>query len=325
MVPFTFERARDVGGAAHAGANGATFLAGGTSLVDLMKLEVLTPGHVVDLNHLKLREIDVSPAGATLGALATNTAVATHVELKRLFPALTQAVLSGASAQLRNVATVGGNLLQRTRCAYFRDVSTACNKRQPGAGCAALGGWTRMHAVLGTSEQCIAAHPSDFCVALAALDARVNVEGPNGKRELAFEDLHRLPGETPQLEFGISPAEVITDVFIPASPLSVHSAYVKARDRASFAFALASCAACVERDAERVANARIALGGVATKPWRAREAEQSLHGKPATKASFEQAAELALRDAKTTPGNAFKVRLAKRVIVRALMLASEST
>jgi xanthine dehydrogenase YagS FAD-binding subunit len=324
VVPFTFERAKDMNEATSAGAAGATFLAGGTTLVDLMKLDVMRPSHVVDLAALKLASIEVSPAGATLGALATNTAIATHVELQRLFPVLPQAVLAGASAQIRNVATLGGNLLQRTRCAYFRDLATPCNKREPGSGCGALGGWSRMHAVLGTSDRCIATHPSDLCVALAALDARVNLSGVNGKRELRFEQLHLLPGETPEQEFALGPGELITDVFVPASALSVRSAYVKARDRAAFAFALASCAAAVERDGERVKAVRIALGGVATKPWRAREAEEALVGKDATRASFEKAAQLALRDAKPTADNTFKVPLAQRCVVRALTLAAET-
>jgi xanthine dehydrogenase YagS FAD-binding subunit len=325
MIPFTYERANDLPHAAQAGSTGGAYLAGGTSLVDLMKLHVLTPTHVVDLTRLKLSDIELSPAGATIGALATNTQVAAHVGLQRLFPAVTEALLSGASPQLRNVATVGGNLLQRTRCAYYRDLATRCNKRDPGSGCDALTGWTRMHAVLGTSDQCIATHPSDFCVALAALDARVNLLGPNGQRELRFEELHLLPAERPDLEFALKPGEIITDVFVPASPLSLHSAYVKVKDRAAFAFALASCAAAMHREGDRILDVRIALGGVATKPWRAREAEEQLKNHNATVELFEQAAALALRQAKTRPDNAFKVALAQRTIVRALIRAAESS
>jgi xanthine dehydrogenase YagS FAD-binding subunit len=324
MIPFTYERATDLPHAAQAGATGGAFLAGGTSLVDLMKLHVLTPTHVVDLTRLKLSDIELSPAGVTIGALATNTQVAGHAGLQRLFPAVTQALLSGASPQLRNVATVGGNLLQRTRCAYYRDLATRCNKREPGSGCDAMTGWTRMHAVLGTSDQCIATHPSDFCVALAALDARVNLLGPSGQRELRFEELHLLPAERPDLEFALKPGEIITDVFVPASPLSLHSAYVKVKDRATFAFALASCAAAMHLEGDRILDVRIALGGVATKPWRAREAEEELKNRNATPELLERAAALAMRQAKTRPDNAYKVALAQRTIVRALIRAAET-
>jgi xanthine dehydrogenase YagS FAD-binding subunit len=324
MVPFTYERATDLPHATQAGSTGGAYLAGGTSLVDLMKLHVLTPTHLVDLTRLKLSRIELSPAGATIGALATNSQVAVHEGLQRLFPVLSEALLSGASPQLRNVATIGGNLLQRTRCAYYRDLSTRCNKRDPGSGCDALTGWTRMHAVLGTSERCIAAHPSDLCVALAALDARVNLTGPNGQRELRFEELHLLPAERPDLEFALKPGEIITDVFVPASELSLHSAYVKVKDRAAYAFALASCAAAIRVEHDEIVDARIALGGVATKPWRAREAEQQLKGADATTDELEKAATLAMREAKTRPDNAFKVALTQRVIVQALTRAAET-
>jgi len=316
MRLFTFQRAGSVDEAVKAGG---TFLAGGTSLVDLMKLEVLNADRVVDIARLaELRKITIDAGGIRLGALSTNTEVAMHPEVQQKLPALSQALLSGASPQLRNVATVGGNLLQRTRCAYYRDLATRCNKREPGAGCDAQEGWTRMHAVLGGSAQCIAAHPSDMCVALAALDAVVRVRGPQGDRELPVTELHLLPGDHPEREFALNPGELITSVYIPATPLAAHSHYVKARDRQSYAFALASCAAALQVEGGVVRAARIAMGGVGTKPWRAPEAEQALTGQKAGAAAFRNAAEIALRGAQPKPDNKFKIELAKRCVVRAL-------
>ena len=324
MRHFSFERARSVDEALVAGAQPeAAFLAGGTSLVDLMKLEVLTPLRVVDVNRLDLRSIDARPDGIALGALATNTEVAQHPEVRRRLPALAEALLSGASPQLRNVATVGGNLLQRTRCAYFRDLATACNKRAPKSGCDALEGWTRMHAILGTSDRCIAAHPSDLCVALAAFEARVRVRGPRGEREIAIGDFHLLPGEHPDREFALLPGELVTSVFVPATPAAQRSRYVKVRDRAAYAFALVSCAAGLELSQGLIREARVALGGVGTRPWRSLDAERALAGQRPGKDVFREAAELMLRGAQPRRDNAFKVELARRTMVRALSLAAE--
>src|SRR5207237_4959328 len=301
----------------------AAFLAGGTSLIDLMKIEVLNPAHLVDVGRLDLSRIEAQPDGLRIGALATNADVAEHPEVKRRLTALSEPLVSGASPQLRNAATVGGNLLQRTRCAYYRDLSTPCNKRQSGAGCAALDGWTRMHAILGTSDRCIAAHPSDMCVALAALDATVHVRGPAGERDVPFGELHLLPGEHPEGEFALQPGELITSVFVPTTPLAARSRYVKVRDRMSYAFALASCAAALDLQSGAIRAARIALGGVGTKPWRAPEAEAALTGQGPEPSAFARAAEIALRGARTRRDNAFKVELAKRTVVRALRRAAE--
>jgi len=318
---FTFQRAANVEQAVSAPPQ-AAFLAGGTNLVDLMKIEVLNPALVVDLSRLQLRQIEVRDGALQIGALASNTAVAEHPEVQRRAPGLAEALLSGASPQLRNAATVGGNLLQRTRCAYYRDLATRCNKRQPGSGCDALDGWTRMHAILGTSDQCIASHPSDMCVALYALDATVRVRGPDGERELAVSDLHLLPGAHPEREFSLGPGELITAVRVPVGDLSARSRYVKVRDRQSYAFALTSCAATVQMEGGVIRFARFALGGVGTKPWRVPEAEWSLQGERATRETFARAAEIALRGAEPRRDNAFKVELAKRTAVRALMLSA---
>jgi xanthine dehydrogenase YagS FAD-binding subunit len=326
MRLFSFQRASSVEDAVRSGAGAAgdaAFLAGGTSLVDLMKLEVLNPARVVDVARLDLARIESEAGGLRIGALATNSDVAHHAEVKRRLPGLSEALLSGASPQLRNLATVGGNLLQRTRCAYYRDLATRCNKRSPGAGCDALGGWTRMHAILGTSDSCIAAHPSDMCVALLALEAVVRVAGPQGQREIAIADLHLLPADHPEREFALASGELIVSVFVPATPLAARSRYVKVRDRASYAFALASCAAAVELAGGAVKSARFALGGVGTKPWRVPAAEQALVGQRPDRESFRAAAEVALRGAKPREDNAFKVELAKRTVVRALSLAAE--
>jgi xanthine dehydrogenase YagS FAD-binding subunit len=321
MKLFTYQRPGSIDDAL---AAKGTYLAGGTSLVDLMKLEVLNADRVVDLGKLELRGIEADGKGLKLGALATNTEVANHPDVRRRWPGISLALLSGASPQLRNAATVGGNLLQRTRCAYYRDLATRCNKRAPGQGCDALEGWTRMHALLGTSEKCIAAHPSDFCVALSALDAVVHVKGPNGEREMPFGDLHLLPGDTPEREFALNDGEIITSVYVPASPAAQRSRYVKARDRHSYAFALASCAAGLEIAAGGIRSARIALGGVGTKPWRVPAAEQSLLGAAPSKEAFRKAAEIALQGARPRGDNAFKAELAKRCVVRALLTSAEA-
>jgi xanthine dehydrogenase YagS FAD-binding subunit len=321
MRLFSFQRASSVDEAIGSGA-GAAFLAGGTNLVDLMKIEALNPDRVVDVSRLDLGKIEVREGALHIGALASNTAVAEHREVRRAAPVLSEALLSGASPQLRNAATVGGNLLQRTRCAYYRDVGTRCNKREPGSGCDAMEGWTRMHAILGVSDECIAAHPSDMCVALLSLDAVVRVRGPAGEREIPIGDLHLLPGDHPEQEFSLRPGELITGVRVPLDALAARSRYVKVRDRQSYAFALASCAAAVQVEGGMVRAARFALGGVGTKPWRVREAEQAMAGRPATRPTFASAVEMALRGAKPRRDNAFKVELAKRTAVRALMLSA---
>ena len=322
MRLFDYQRVTSVDDAVKS-SEGAAYLAGGTSLLDLMKLEVLGPAKLVDVGRLELRKIEVDKDVVRIGALATNTEVAQHPEVRRRLRAVSEALLSGASPQLRNAATVGGNLLQRTRCAYYRDLGTRCNKRRPGSGCDAMEGWTRMHAVLGTSDQCIAAHPSDFCVALAALDATVHVKGPAGERDIPFNDLHLLPGDHPEREFSLQAGELIASVSVPSTQLAARSRYVKVRDRASYAFALASCAAGLELSGGVIKSGRIALGGVGTKPWRAPAAEALLVNQRPENGLFNRAAEEALRGAVAHGDNGFKIELAKRVIVRALTLAAE--
>jgi xanthine dehydrogenase YagS FAD-binding subunit len=324
MEPFRYLRARDQAEALKAAGGEARFLGGGTTLVDLMKLGVERPTTVVDINHLGGDAAAISERGGALrvGALVRNSDLAFHPIVQRQLPALSQALLSGASAQLRNMATVGGNLMQRTRCAYFRDVGTAaCNKRIPGSGCAAQEGWNRMHAVLGGSDRCIAVHPSDMCVALVALEAVVHVDGPRGPRDIPVADFHNLPAEHPEVETALAPGELITAVTIPLTPLGARSVYLKVRDRASFAFALASAAVALQVSGRTVSAARVALGGLATKPWRSAEAERALIGRPAARASYQDAATLALRGARPYRDNAFKVELGKRTLVRALEMA----
>jgi len=295
------------------------FIAGGTLLVDLLRLNVEQPQSIVDLNAVLPTAITWDAKGLTVGAGARNTELAYHEQVVSEMPVLSEALLSGASPQLRNMASVGGNLLQRTRCAYFRDVGVeACNKRKPGSGCAALEGYSRMHAVLGVSDKCIAAHPSDMCVALLALDAVVRTRKRSGTRELPLAELHRLPADHPELETQLEPGEIVTEVFVPRAPFSRRSAYVKSRDRASYAFALASAAAALELEGQQIKSARVALGGVGTKPWRALEVEAALVGKPATREIFDGAARLSMKGARTTPDNAFKLELAPRVVVAAL-------
>ena len=322
MKPFTYVRPADTRAAiAAAGSAGASFLAGGTTLIDLMRLEVMTPSAVVDVGRLPMAAIERHGDGVRIGAMARNSDVATDALVVERYPLLAQALLAGASQQVRNMATVGGNLMQRTRCPYFRDLGVPCNKRAPGSGCSALDGFTRSHAILGTSESCIATHPSDMCVALAALDAVVHTRNGGRERAIPFGDFHTLPGEHPEVENVLEQGELITHVELPASPFAAHSHYVKVRDRAAFAFALASAAVGLDVVAGRIRAARVALGGVATKPWRSPEAEQALVGQPPGRASFERAAAAALVDPKPRRDNAFKVALARRTIVRALELA----
>ena len=326
MNPFEFQRAEAPEAAVQALAadRHAKLLGGGTNLVDLMKQGVERPTGLIDINPLPLGEITPLPdGGLRLGATARNSDTAAHPAVRRQYPMLAQAILSGASAQLRNMATDGGNLLQRTRCYYFYDPAfTECNKRVPGSGCAAIGGYNRVHGILGTSADCIATHPSDMCVALAALDATVRVRGPKGERMIPFAEFHRLPGRTPQVETSLKPDELILSIDLPRSPYAGHSHYVKVRDRASYAFALVSVAAALEVEGGTIKSARLAMGGVAHKPWRAEEAERSLAGKPANAESYRAAAELALAGAKTYQYNAFKVPMAKQAIVRGLTIAA---
>lgn len=324
MNPFTYSRAREAAEAVNslAGKPAAKFLGGGTNLVDLMKMGVEKPDELIDINRLPLTAVTELAAGqgVRIGGLARNAEVAENPLVKSRYPVLSQAILAGASPQLRNRATTGGNLLQRTRCCYFYDPDfPACNKRKPGSGCGAINGYNRMHAILGQSDQCIATHPSDMCVALAALEAVVRVIGPRGEREIAFDDFHRLPGDSPQHETSLAPDELITAVDLPAHAFAARSRYLKVRDRESYAFALVSVAAALELGPDGIIHtARIALGGVAHKPWRAVEAESWLAGKPAGVEQFRAAASQALAGAKGYKHNTFKIELAQRAIVRAL-------
>jgi xanthine dehydrogenase YagS FAD-binding subunit len=329
--PFAYSRANDAAAAvsAIAAKPRTKFLGGGTNLIDLMKMGVETPAQLVDITRLPMAQIEELPEGkgVRIGALARNSDVAEHALIKERYPVLSQALLAGASPQLRNMATVGGNLMQRTRCYYFYDPAfPQCNKRNPGSGCGALKGYNRIHAILGQSEQCIATNPSDMNVALAALEAVVRVQGPNGEREIPFADFHRLPGSTPNVDTNLKEDELITAVDLPAIPFAIRSHYLKIRDRASYAFAIVSVAAALEIDASRKITAvRIALGGVAHKPWRAQKAEQELVGKAADENVFRAAAEAELAAAKGFAHNEFKIELAKRTIVRGLSTIARMT
>jgi xanthine dehydrogenase YagS FAD-binding subunit len=320
MDPFTYVRATSLDDAlAAAGDADIQYIAGGTTLVDLMRLDVMRPRGIVDITALPLANIEAIGQGVRIGAMARNTDVAYHPLITARYPVLAEALLAGASPQLRNMATVGGNVLQRTRCSYFRDPAWPCNKRQPGSGCSARGGYTRMHAVLGTSDGCIATHPSDMCVALVALDAVVQTRGPQGRvRAIPFADFHTLPGERPDIENVLGRGELITHVDLPASPFASRSHYVKVRDRASYAFALASAAVALDLAGGTIRESRIALGGVGTKPWRSIEAETELRGKPPNLETFRQAAAVAMRGAQAQEHNKFKIELAQRTLVRAL-------
>ena len=319
MNSFTLERAQSVEKAIGAGGK---FIAGGTTLVDLLKLGVETPPKLVDITRLPLAQLEELPnGGLRVGAMVRNSDLARHPLMLERYPVLSLALLSGASPQLRNMATTGGNLLQRTRCPYFRDPTYAnCNKRNPGAGCAALEGHHRAMAVLGTSDHCIATHPSDMCVAMTALEATIFIEGPKGKRSVSIDDFYKLPGETPHIENVLEPGELITHVELP--PAAKGQTYLKLRDRASYEFALASAAVVAQVEGGHVRSVRIALGGVGTRPWRSHEAEKALTGKAATPANFKLAAEAALKDAKPREENGFKVELARRCLTRALKTAT---
>jgi xanthine dehydrogenase YagS FAD-binding subunit len=326
MIPFRYERAQDAGSAVAtlAGAPSGAFLGGGTNLVDLMKLGVATPDLLVDVARLPYGSIDVLPdGGVRIGAAVRNSDLAADRTIRTRYPVLSQALLSGASGQLRNLATTGGNLLQRTRCVYFQDTSKPCNKRVPGSGCPAREGYHRGLAILGASESCIATHPSDMAVALAALDAVVQVQGSQGKRAIALRDFHRLPGEEPQRDTVLAHGELITAVDLPPLGFAARSAYRKVRDRRSYAFALVSVAAALDLADGVVRDVRIALGGVAHKPWRALRAEETLRGEPATPEAFRRAAEAELEQAQPLEHNAFKVPLARNTIVRVLLDLAE--
>ncbi len=325
MQPFEYQRAGSPQDAIRTLGDTpkAKLLAGGTNLVDLMKQDVEKPSHLVDVNRLQLSAIEELPdGGLRLGALAHNAETADHALVRQRYPLLSQAILAGASPQLRNMATNGGNLLQRTRCYYFYDPGFAqCNKRNPGSGCGAVKGFNRIHAILGASDQCIATHPSDMCVALSALGATVRVQGRRGERTIAFDDFHRLPGKSPEVDTNLRPDELILSIDLPKSPYADHCAYIKARDRASYAFALVSAAVALELDGSTIRSARISMGGVAHKPWRAESAEKLLAGKSLDPQAFHAAATEAVKGAKTHEHNTFKVEMAKQTIIRALTVA----
>jgi xanthine dehydrogenase YagS FAD-binding subunit len=333
MRTFEFKRPENPASAVAAAAQAKTaqqgadirFLAGGTTLVDLMKLEVETPERLLDINRLPFDQIEELPnGGLKIGATVRNSDLAHHPRVQRDYAVLSQALLSGASAQLRNLATTAGNLLQRTRCMYFRDTAMPCNKREPGTGCSAITGSNRTLAVLGTSENCIATNPSDMCVAMAALEATIHVQGAKGSRAIAFGDFHLLPGKTPERETVLEPGDLVTHVTLPLPKSGSKQVYLKLRDRASYEFALASAAVVVTMAGGNVAQARVALGGVGTKPWRSPEAEAALAGKPATAANFRKAAEAALDNAKPQSENGFKIELAKRCLSHALEMATKA-
>lgn len=325
MNNFSYTRASDVSSAVQAVAAdpGAVFIAGGTNLIDLMKENVSRPPHLVDITRVPLNRIEeLVDGGLRLGALVTNADTAYNPAVERRYPILSRAILAGASAQLRNMATNGGNLLQRTRCYYFYDTVTPCNKRDAGAGCSAINGFNRIHAILGTSDQCIAVHPSDMCVALAALEAVVRVTGKEGDRSIPFADFHRLPGDTPHVDTNLRPGEIITSIDLPRKGFSDHYAYSKVRDRTSYAFALVSVAAALEMDGDTITDTRLALGGVAHKPWRNVDAEAMLNGIEPTKDHFEAVGEAITRGAQGFGHNTFKIELVRRAVVRALQHAA---
>jgi xanthine dehydrogenase YagS FAD-binding subunit len=328
MINFQYARATDVADALRqiAADPAAKFIAGGTNLIDLMKYDVERPLRLIDITRLPLRTVEeTADGGVRIGALVPNSDLAYHPLIDQRYPLLASAILAGASQQLRNMASTGGNLLQRTRCFYFYDTATPCNKREPGSGCSAIRGINRINAILGTSEACIATHPSDMCVALAALEAKVHVAGPACERAIAFADFHRLPGDTPQFDNNLQPNEIVTAIELPAQGFEKNYSYLKIRDRLSYAFALVSVAAALDLEGGRIKEARLALGGVAHKPWRKSEAEAALRGQSADAATFAKAADMLLRDAKGFSHNAFKIDLARRAIVRTLTQAAKGT
>ncbi|WP_373057627.1 xanthine dehydrogenase family protein subunit M [Zunongwangia sp. H14] len=327
MNNISFSRAENIESAVDKAFNQeqkVNFIGGGTNLLDLMKYRVENPDHLIDINRLDLSKIEATAdGGLLLGATATNADTAYHEEVTKRYPLLSKAMLSAASAQLRNMATNGGNLLQRTRCYYFYDTSTPCNKREPGSGCAALEGFNRIHAILGESEHCIATHPSDMAVALAALDATIKVAGREEDRKIPILEFHRLPGDTPQIETNLKKGELITGIELPQKGFAENYAYLKVRDRPSYAFALVSVAAAVELEGDNIKDIRVALGGVAHKPWRKPEVEKNFYGKPASPRNFESLAEELMEGATGHGDNDFKIELAKKTIVRALTEAIE--
>lgn len=328
MIKFEYARANNVADAVRqiAADPKAKFIAGGTNLLDLMKGTVERPTRLIDISRLPLKTVEeTADGGLRIGALVPNSDLAYHPLVERRYPMLTSAILAGASAQLRNMASTGGNLLQRTRCYYFYDVTTPCNKREPGSGCSAINGLNRMHAILGTSDACIATHPSDMCVALTALDAKVYVTGPSGDRVIAFTNFHRLPEDAPQTDTTLHPNEIVTAVELPRQGFVANYTYLKIRDRLSYAFALVSIAAALELDSGTIKEARLALGGVAHKPWRDTAAESALRGQPASTDTFARAADILLRGAKGYAHNTFKIGLAHRGIIRALTQAAQGT
>jgi xanthine dehydrogenase YagS FAD-binding subunit len=319
MRPFIYQVPSSIRKATSDFGQDTEVIAGGTTLIDLMKLEVMTPSQLMDINGLPMSGIELTGDGLRIGALEKMSDVAEHPEVVAKYPVISQALLKSASAQIRNMASMGGNLLQRTRCGYFRDVSTPCNKRQPGSGCPAIDGWNRSHAILGTSSCCVATHPSDLAVALVALDASILLQSRNSDRVLKLDDFYRVPGETPEKENQLNPGELITEIRVPRLPWSQRSIYLKIRDRESYEFALASVAAALDVDGDHIRDARVAVGGVGTKPWNLPKVRDALIGKPLNQQTFETAAKLATEGAKPLRHNAFKVELVQRTIVRALM------
>jgi xanthine dehydrogenase YagS FAD-binding subunit len=326
MINFEYTRVSSVKAAVDVLAKNPTggFIAGGTNLVDLMKKGVTTPTRLIDINNLPLKQIEEHTGGLTIGALVPNSEAAGHSLVTQNYPLLAMALNAGASAQLRNMATVGGNMMQRTRCSYFYDTAMPCNKRQPGTGCGALQGYNRMHAIFGANDKCIAVHPSDMCVALAALGATVMVSGPRGERKILFTDFHRLPGDNPEKDNTLQKGELITGITIPKNNFTKNVHYLKIRDRASYAFALVSVAAALELNGDTIKNVRLAMGGVAHKPWRLMEAEKFLAGKSISKENFMKAAELGMKGAKGYGHNNFKLKMGQAGIVEALMKARKN-
>jgi xanthine dehydrogenase YagS FAD-binding subunit len=328
MINFRYARAGDIADALRLVARdpAAKFVAGGTNLIDLMKMDVERPTKVIDINRLPLNQVERTPnGGVRIGALVRNTDLAYHPLIEKHYPVLASAIMAGASQQLRNMASTGGNLLQRTRCHYFYDTATPCNKREPGSGCSAIHGHNRMHAILGASDACIAVHPSDMCVALALLEAEIHVTGASGDRVIAFADFHRLPGDTPQRDTNLNAGEIITAVELPPEGFSKNYTYLKIRDRLSYAFALVSVAVGLELNGAVIADGRLALGGVAHKPWRDPQTEAALRGQPANAETFSRVADILLRDVKGYQHNRFKIDLVRRCLVRALTQAAHGT
>lgn len=328
MINFQYARANDVAEAVRlvSGDANAKFIAGGTNLIDLMKMDVERPTAIIDITRLPLKQVEGTPSGGLrIGALVRNTDLAYHPLVEQRYPVLASAIMAGASQQLRNMASTGGNLLQRTRCHYFYDTATTCNKREPGSGCSAIDGQNRMHAILGASDACIAVQPSDMCVALAILEAKVRVTSASGDRVIEFADFHRLPGDTPQRDTSLDAGEIITSVELPSQGFAKNYTYLKIRDRLSYAFALVSVAVGLELDGDIIKDGRFALGGVAHKPWRDTQAEAALRGQPAVATTFGRAADVLLRDAKGYGRNTFKIELARRAIARALTQAARGT